>query len=66
MNEVKNTKDEETLKNDYRRLAEIYKTDVPYISLYNNRYLVAYHSELVGDLNPNWYTSFYGVENWYK
>ena len=66
MNEAKNTTDENILKNDYSRLAEIYKTEVPYISLYNNRYIVAYHSELVGDFAPNWYTSFYGVENWYK
>lgn len=66
MNEAKNTTDENILKNDYSRLAEIYKTDVPYVSLYNNRYIVAYHSELVGDFTPNWYTSFYGVENWYK
>ncbi len=31
MEEVKNTTDENTLVNKYKRLAEIYKEDVPYI-----------------------------------
>lgn len=66
MNEVKNTTDENILKKDYKRLIEIYKTDIPYISLYTNKYTVAYHSELVGDMNPNWFYQFYGIENWYK
>ncbi len=44
MNEVKNTTDEGILKEKYTRLAEIYKTDAPYISLYNNKYTVAYNS----------------------
>lgn len=44
MNEVKNTTDEGILKEKYARLVEIYKTDAPYISLYNNKYTVAYNS----------------------
>ena len=66
MNEVKNTTDENALKERYARLAEIYKTDVPYISLYNNKYTAAYSSSLVGDINPNWFNLFYGIEGWYK
>ncbi len=66
MNEVKNTTDENILKEKYKRLIEIYKTDMPYISLYNNRYTVAYNSALVGDLSPNWFNQFYGIEGWYK
>lgn len=66
MSEVKNTTDENILKEKYARLNEIYKTDVPYISLYNNKYTVAYNSELVGDITPNWFYQFYGVEGWYK
>ncbi len=66
MNEVKNTTDENVLKEKYQRLLEIYKSDIPYISLYSNKYMVAYNSGLVGDLTPNWYSSFYGVEGWYK
>ncbi len=66
MNEVKNTTDEETIKKDYVRLAEIYKTDIPYISLYTNKYTIAYNTELVGEINSNWFNPFCGIETWYK
>ena len=66
LNEVKNTTDENILNEKFNRLFEIYKSDVPYISLYSNKYTVAYHSELVGEINPNWYYQFYGIEGWYK
>ena len=66
MNEVKNTTDENILKEKYTRLSEIYKTDIPYISLYNNKYTVAYNSGLVGEITPNWFYQFYGMEGWYK
>ena len=66
INEVKNTTDENVIKEKYQRLVEIYKSDIPYISLYNNKYTVAYNSELVGDLTPNWFNAFYGIESWYK
>ena len=65
-NEVKNTNDEETIKNDYARLAEIYKNDVPYISLYTNKHIIAYNTELVGEINSNWFNPFCGIETWYK
>ena len=66
MNEVKNTTDETILKEKYARLSEIYKNDIPYISLYNNKYMVAYNSGLVGEITPNWFYQFYGIEGWYK
>lgn len=66
MNEVKNTTDENILIEKYKRLIEIYRADIPYVSLYNNKYTVAYSSELVGDITPNWYYQFYGIEGWYK
>lgn len=66
MNEVKNTTDEQILKEKYTRLAEIYKTDSPYISLYNNKYKVTYNSGLVGEITPNWFYQFYGIDGWYK
>ena len=66
MNEVKNTTDEQTIKNDYTRLAEIYKSDVPYISLYTNKHTIAYNTELVGEINSNWFNPFCGIETWYK
>lgn len=66
LNETKNTTDENVLKQDYQRLADIYKTDIPYVSLYNNKYTIAYSSSLVGDITPTWFNQFYGIEGWYK
>ena len=66
MNEVKNTTDEEIIKKDYTRLAEIYKADIPYISLYTNKHTIAYNTELVGEINSNWFNPFGGIETWYK
>lgn len=66
INEVKNTTDENVLKEKYQRLVDIYKSDIPYISLYNNKYIVAYNSGLVGEITPNWFYQFYGIEGWYK
>lgn len=64
--EVRNTNDEKVLKEKYKRIIEIYKSDIPCISLYNNKYIVAYSNELVGEVTPNWFNQFYGIENWYK
>ena len=66
MNEIKNTTDENILKERYKRLGEIYKNEVPYISLYNNKFTVAYSTGLVGDVAPTWYDVFNNIENWYK
>ena len=66
MNEVKNSKDEEKLKQNYKRLGEIYKTEMPYLSLYNNKYTVAYNQNLAGTLEPNWFYQFYNIKDWHK
>lgn len=66
MNEIKNLSDEEKLKQNYKRLGEIYKTEMPYLSLYNNKYTVAYNSALAGTLEPNWFYQFYNIKDWHK
>lgn len=66
MQVVKNTTDENVIKEKYKRLAEIYKSDIPYISLYNNKQTIAHNTALVGEIKPNWYSAFYGIETWYK
>lgn len=66
MNEVKNTTDEDILKEKYEKLEEIYNTQVPYISLCNSKYNIIYNSNLVGDVSANWYNLFYNIEGWYK
>ncbi len=66
MEEVKNTTDENILKEKFNRIAEIFKEEIPYVGLCSNKYIVAYNSELVGDMYPNWFNQFYGIESWYK
>ncbi len=66
LEEVKNTKDENILIEKYKRIIEIYNTDVPYISLYNDKLTVAYNNELSGEIATNWFYQFYGIESWYK
>ncbi|MBR3255259.1 MAG: peptide ABC transporter substrate-binding protein [Clostridia bacterium] len=66
MNEVKNSTDEKVLKEKYERLEQIYNTEIPYISLVNSKYNVLYNSNLVGDVAPNWFSSIYNIEGWYK
>lgn len=66
MNEIKNTTDENKLKDDYKRLAEVYKVDMPYLSLYNNKYTVVYNTNLVGFNEMNWFYQFYNLQIWHK
>ena len=66
LNEVKNTTDENILKEKYGRLEQIYNGEVPYISLNSGKLNVLYNSNLVGDVTPNWYNIFYNIEGWYK
>ena len=66
MNEIQNETQENVLIEKYKRLAEIYKSEVPYLSLYNNKLTVCYSTGLVGELTPNWYNIFIGIEKWYK
>ena len=66
LSEVKNLTDDNKLKEEYKRLGEIYKADLPYLSLCNNKFIVAYNSNLNGEVLPNWFNQFYNIEGWYK
>lgn len=66
MNEIKNLNDEGELKNNYSKLIEIYNSEMPYLSLYNNKYTAAYSMNLVGTLEPNWFFQFYNIGDWHK
>lgn len=62
--EIKEIKDETSLKEKYNKLLEIYKTDIPYISLYYSSSTLIYNSKLVGSITPTWYNLYYNIENW--
>lgn len=64
INEIKEIKDENSLKEKYNKLLEIYKTDIPYISLYYSSSTLLYNSKLVGAITPTWYNLYYNIENW--
>lgn len=64
--ELLSTTDENKIKEDTNKLINIYKTEVPYISLYFNKTNVIYSTSLIGDISPNQYNIFYGIENWYR
>ncbi len=66
LNELLNLTDENKIKDDTNKLIDIYKNDVPYISLYFNKMNVIYSTSLVGEIKPNQYNIFYGIENWYR
>lgn len=66
LSEVKNISDENLLKEKYARIYEIYKSEIPFISLYFNKNIVCYSQNLMGDISPNCYNIFYNIENWYR
>lgn len=62
--EIKEIKDDSSLKEKYNKLLEIYKTDIPYISLYFSSSTLIYNSKLIGAITPTWYNLYYNIENW--
>lgn len=66
INELRNVFDDEKTKENIKRLSEIYTTEFPYVSLYFDKNTVLYSSSLMGDIEPNCYNVFYGIENWYR
>ena len=64
--DLRNITDEELLKQKYKRLYEIYTTEVPYISLYHSYNITAYSKSLAGSISANWYNMFYNMSNWAK
>ena len=66
LKEINSIESEELLKQKYNRIYEIYKEEIPFISLYNNSNFLLHKKALKGDLSNNWYNIFYNIENWYK
>ena len=66
LNDVKNINNEKKLIEKYIRIEEIYKEEIPFISLYSNSLFILSNKSLKGDLSCNWYNLFYNIDNWYK
>lgn len=61
---IKNIEDENILKEKYAKMVEIYKSDIPFISLFFSNSVLIYSSKIVGNISPTWYNIFYNIENW--
>ena len=66
LNEVKNIREETVLKEKYNRIIEIYEEQMPYVFLYNNKQTLVYSPNLIGEINPNRYNVYEGIETWYR
>lgn len=66
ISEMNNINDEKILKEKINQLIEVYKQDMPYVYLYNNRSTLIYSTKLMGDVNPNNYNIFYNIGSWYR
>lgn len=64
LDEVKEIKDKEALKEKYNKIADISFDQVPYIGLYRNKNTVVYSQKLSGEITPTWYNIFYNVNEW--
>ena len=60
------TKDTKQLKEIYQKIYNLYKEDVPFIGLYRNKNITISTQSLIGTVEPNNYTTFYNIENWYR
>lgn len=66
INEVKNIAKEETMKEKYTRIEEIYQDELPYIFLYNSKETLIYANNLIGNINPFSYNIYNNIETWYR
>ncbi len=66
LNEVKDIREETILKEKYNRMIEIYQEQMPYIFLYHNKQTLVYSPNVIGDVNPNRYNVYKGIETWYR
>lgn len=66
MKEIPSISDEKLLRQKYQKIAEIQGQQLPYIFLYFNRNTSIYNQNLYGEIKPNNYNIFYGIESWYR
>ena len=64
LTEVKEIKDEKTLKEKYNKIIQIYEAERPFIGLYRNKQTVVKSQNLSGEIISNNYFSYYRLEDW--
>lgn len=63
---IKNITDNIELRKKYVELQNITTEECPYIFLYRSKNITAYSSNLIGEINPNSYTTYHNIETWYR
>lgn len=66
MNNASIVKDIKQIKEIYNQIFDLYKEEVPFVGLYRNKNTTISTQSLIGTITPNNYTSFYGIEEWYR
>lgn len=62
--ELKGINDENIIKERYLKMLDIYKTDLPFISLCFSNSVIIYNSKIAGNIEPTWFNLYYNIENW--
>lgn len=65
MGYIDNISDENELKNNFKKLYEIYEDDVPFVGIARNKMYVITNSYMFGDIKSKWYNIFFGFKDWY-
>lgn len=66
LEEVSTMSSEDLQKEAYKKIAETWRREVPYLGLYRNQVTVAYGQTVRGDVTPNNYSILYQFSQWYR
>lgn len=66
LSDVTNITDNNLLKEKYKRILEIYNEEKPFMSIARKKNLLAYNTNLTGNLKPTYYNIYNHIEKWYR
>ena len=66
MSEINNTSDENTMKEKYKKVIEVYNRDMPFISLARKNNVTVYNTNLIGVTKPTTYSIYNHIDRWYR
>lgn len=64
--EANNIGDNNTLKEKYKRILEIYNEEKPFMSISRKKNLLVYNTNLTGNLKPTVYNIYQHIDKWYR
>ena len=66
MNSGISSKNTAGLRENYKEILNTYKDEVPFIGLTRNKNITVVNQSLIGEVEPNNYSTYYNMENWYR